>query len=676
MKKRLIYVLTILLLIILAAWLFVSRYDMMSNHIIFSNEQSRVRFLSPIYDVNVQRDIVYASKKNETESKEDLKLDLYEPANDTNKQRPVVIFIHGGGFYMGTKSDAATISADLAKRGYVVLSIDYRLKVNPSFNYPKTLADDYEDIYDVMGWVKNNATTYGLDAEHIALGGDSAGGILSINFVNEYLIREPSYIKPIFAIIDIYGGSLRLGLQDHYPPVLIVHGTQDQSIPYQQSLNFNNALEEKGIYHNLLTMENVGHDYKNEKYFDMIVENSSHFLWNVLSRPQNEWLPESTGIMAVTGEQFDIKLPQGYIKNLDEGILNITLPEGWSLVNTKDNPSLRVQIPISLDRGIYSIIVAQEHGKEPDRSFALSVKVIDPLNVSFETYFDNTDQKIKTHVQVTNQSNRRFNGSLQFTYDTDQASQGSFTSIVDELDPGMSQTIDIPDLVQGKRTVRGLNNSDTLLQMTEDSFHALRIHKLSNPIQIDGNLEEWKEQVSFDVNDVKMDNWKGVQDTSGVGHLTWDNNNLYLAVEVTDDKHSQEENGDAIWNGDSVQFAIGVANEDGSVPGDYHEMGVALTDKRDLSKWRWMAPAGFGMGEYVEIDQAIIRNNNKTIYEMAIPWSELTEDTKAMKQGVKLKFSMLINDNDGNGRKGWLEFNSGIGTAKNIHAFGDLYLVD
>lgn len=43
---------------------------------------------------------------------------------------------------------------------------------------------------------------------------------------------------------------------------------------------------------------------------------------------------------------------------------------------------------------------------------------------------------------------------------------------------------------------------------------------------------------------------------------------------------------------------------------------------------------------------------------------------------MKLKFSLLVNDNDGEGGRGWLEYNSGIGSSKDVNAFGDLYLMD
>jgi acetyl esterase/lipase len=696
LKRRLIYFLP-MLLIVLGICLFINRQkskNILENpeqKIISANttenkempiittvniEQSKVRYLAPIFDVNVQRDIVHASKKNEVETEESLKFDLYEPANDNNMMRPVFIFIHGGGYSVGSKSDATAISMELAKRGYVVLSMDYRLKKDPFVNFPQTLSDVYEDIFDVIGWINNNAVSYGLDAGHLAIGGDSAGGQLSMNFVNEYLVRDPSIVKSIFAVVDIYGGLPLNRVHENFPPVMIIHGTIDQLIPYRQSLELRDTLQNQGIYHNLLTMEGVGHDYKNPKYFDEVVDWTSHFLWNVISRPGTEWLPEKAGITAISGDQFDIKLPESYMASPTRGQLKVALPEGWSLDKNEGDQTLRVKVPVGWNRGNYSVFVTLNQDQEAVPGFVINVNVVEPLKVSFETYFDSTDHKIKTHMQMTNRSKSNFSGSLQVTYNTELVTVGTFTTSVDQLEPGKSVTFNIPELARGIRTLSGFNTSGTLVQKTVDTFNALLIHKLQKPIHIDGNLEEWKDQVRFDVNAVKVDNWKGTEDASAVGYLSWDVNNLHLAVEVTDDRHAQQAENSAIWNGDSVQLAIGIANADGSVPLEYHELGVAMDDKGHLSKWRWGAPKDFSTDGSVEVDYTISRKNQKTIYEIAIPWSELTKDTLLVKQGMKIKFSMLVNDNDGDGRKGWLEFNSGIGSGKDINEFGDLYLAD
>lgn len=226
MKRRLIYVLTILV-IVLSSWLLLNNRESKGAlekegkevakvnandssttavKVTVNNGQIPVQYLTPAYKVTVQGDILYASKKNETDAVEPLKLDLYEPSGDDNKKRPVFIFIHGGGYTGGDKYDAADFSTGLAERGYAVLSINYRLKKDPFTNFTHTLNDAYEDISDVIKWINDNAELYGMDASRIVIGGDSAGGHLAINFVNQYVSKDPSIIKSVFSIVDIYGG--------------------------------------------------------------------------------------------------------------------------------------------------------------------------------------------------------------------------------------------------------------------------------------------------------------------------------------------------------------------------------------------------------------------------------------------------------------------------------------
>lgn len=316
MKRRLIYVLTILV-IVLGSWLLLNNRENKSAlekegkevvnvnttdssttaaKVTVNNGQIPVQYLTPAYKVTVKGNILYTSKKNETDAAEPLKLDLYEPSGDNNEKRPVFIFIHGGGYTGGDKYDAADFSTGLAKRGYAVLSIDYRLKKDPFTNFTRTLNDAYEDVSDVIQWINDNAEIYGMDTSRIVIGGDSTGGHLAINFVNKYVSQDPSIIKSVFSIVDIYGGDLTKSADSKLPPDLIIHGTIDKLVPYQQSVELAEQLKEKGVYHNLLTMEGVGHDYKNEKYIDEIMETTTHFLWNVMNSSDLAKLPENSGI--------------------------------------------------------------------------------------------------------------------------------------------------------------------------------------------------------------------------------------------------------------------------------------------------------------------------------------------------------------------------------------------
>lgn len=524
----------------------------------------------------------------------------------------------------------------------------------------------------MIKWINQHAETYGLNKERIVIGGDSAGGHLAMNFVNLSLAKDPSLVKSVFSIIDIYGGELARSADNKLPPVLIIHGTIDKMVPYQQSIDLAAQLKEKGIYHNSLTLEGVGHDYKNEKYIDEIMETTAHFLWNVMNSSDLASLPENSGITVASGSTFDIKLPEAY-RSASKEPLNIDLPEGW-LLNGEEEGSLRIQVPESLVRGNDSLFVSQGADPTAASSFTMNINVIDPLAVYYETFYEESAKEIKTHMDVTNQSTSNFSGSVEADYETGRSTRGTYASTVENLEPGKSVRLEIPELARGQRSLKVFNDIGTLLQSTVDSSNVLLLPKLSPPVQIDGNLSDWGNQAPFDVKDVKIMGWQGEQDLSAKGSLAWDADNLYLGVEVIDDYHAQSASGDAIWSGDSIQIGIGIANGDGTVPSEYHELGVARGDTGELLKWCWLAPKGFNLGDVIELQYAVERKDSKTSYELAIPWPELKSDDVQVKPGMKLKFSLLVNDNDGEGRKGWVEYNSGIGSAKDVDAFGDLFV--
>ena len=111
---------------------------------------------------------------------EKLKLDVYEAGGRRTESaarsgsRPAVIMVHGGFFQFGRRSDRPRWDAWLAEQGYVVFDIDYRLAPPPRWK------DAPGDVKCAVGWVKENAESYGVDSDRIALMGDSAGGHLSL----------------------------------------------------------------------------------------------------------------------------------------------------------------------------------------------------------------------------------------------------------------------------------------------------------------------------------------------------------------------------------------------------------------------------------------------------------------------------------------------------------------
>jgi acetyl esterase len=97
---------------------------------------------------------------------------IYQP--DGAGVKPVLVYLHGGGWVIGTLDSYDATCRELAQgAGCVVVAVDYRLA--PEHRYPAAP----EDCYAALRWVAANAASLGADARRLAVGGDSAGGNLS-----------------------------------------------------------------------------------------------------------------------------------------------------------------------------------------------------------------------------------------------------------------------------------------------------------------------------------------------------------------------------------------------------------------------------------------------------------------------------------------------------------------
>jgi dienelactone hydrolase len=130
----------------------------------------------------------------------DLTLDWFEPRGDPSSSRPVVVWIHGGGFRGGTKAATAEVASAYARRGYVTLSINYRLdpgnrcqdvqdgKITDPAQYDlerarceRAIIAAQHDAQGAIRWARGNATPLGIDLARIAVGGFSAGAVTAVH---------------------------------------------------------------------------------------------------------------------------------------------------------------------------------------------------------------------------------------------------------------------------------------------------------------------------------------------------------------------------------------------------------------------------------------------------------------------------------------------------------------
>jgi acetyl esterase/lipase len=209
-----------------------------------------------------------------------LQIDLYRPRNLAGPA-PLLVFVHGGGWKGGKRSDYLVYLVDFAKKGYVTATVSYRLK-NDSI-YPACV----QDVSDAMRWLFCNAEKYGYDPDRVAMIGGSAGGHLVL--MTTYAMKEP-HIQldsaclagnqhKIKAVVDIYGPvdmtteyarthPLITGFLGHsfsekpelyweaspakylnkdLPPTLIFQGTSDNLLPPSQSDTLKARLDRLGV---------------------------------------------------------------------------------------------------------------------------------------------------------------------------------------------------------------------------------------------------------------------------------------------------------------------------------------------------------------------------------------------------------------------------------------------
>ena len=197
----------------------------------FGQLDAQVRYLNEVFtDVNVTTDVVYGSNvtvlpllQGALPANAPLLCDIYEPAGDTEVDRPLLIYIHTGNFLpqylngsaVGAKNDSCAVElcSRYAKMGYVVASIDYRLGWNPlaatqSERTYQLINAAYRGVQDARTAVRyfrmSEATMgdpYGINPNMIGYMGEGTGGYVSYaaSTISDYndIILEDDMVTPI-----------------------------------------------------------------------------------------------------------------------------------------------------------------------------------------------------------------------------------------------------------------------------------------------------------------------------------------------------------------------------------------------------------------------------------------------------------------------------------------------
>lgn len=241
----------------------------------------------------------------------DLKLDLIYPEDMSDKRYPCIVWICGGGWMRMDKSAHLSYLSTLAHQGFAVCSVEYRTSNEGC--YPMQI----EDVKAAIRYLRAHADRYRIDKEHFGAMGESAGGFLTcmaaldhdkVHDVGEYL-EESSSIQAAcpwypptnlstFKYKDaeecaasmeslLLGYNTMRNIKEAYnsspvskvtkdaPPFLIIHGINDQTVPFEQSEELYDKLIENGCDADLIALEGADHadlQFFQDELWDRIIE--------------------------------------------------------------------------------------------------------------------------------------------------------------------------------------------------------------------------------------------------------------------------------------------------------------------------------------------------------------------------------------------------------------------
>jgi len=179
--------------------------------------------------------------------------DLYQPKGDHSTSRPLIIWMHGGGFKFGTK-EAQGIKLwckNFAQRGYVCAAINYTLgKKMSGFNYNQLQKSCYYAVADAkmaVEYFRKHNKEYGIDADKVILAGNSAGGMIALQAaystdtglakmagITDHAGKQDGLLK-VAAVINFWGGIFDLSwLKNANVPIVTVLGSNDKVVPPTQ----------------------------------------------------------------------------------------------------------------------------------------------------------------------------------------------------------------------------------------------------------------------------------------------------------------------------------------------------------------------------------------------------------------------------------------------------------
>lgn len=226
------------------------------------------RYREHVFDeATVDDGVPFREAKSETGQSVELLLDVYTARGDESRDRAAIVLLHGGGFlphFDRHQAHIVALATSLARRGYVVVAPDYRVRDRPTEDPMGTLRDAVDDCRAAIDWLRANAAARGVDPRKIAVVGSSAGATVGVSLVGLENAAARRCGEPgVFAFVDLWGSPVpayRLcNFDDWYPPTLIIHGTADAIVPFMNSEKLAADMGAAGVNVDLMAIPEAPH---------------------------------------------------------------------------------------------------------------------------------------------------------------------------------------------------------------------------------------------------------------------------------------------------------------------------------------------------------------------------------------------------------------------------------
>lgn len=237
------------------------------------------------------------------------KVDVYTPKLASERKRPGLLLIHGGGWKDGSRKSVIRVyGLPFLRQGFVVAAVDYRM--SGVAKAPAAVSD----VLEALNWFKNEAKRLNVDSNRIVVMGDSAGGHLALMAAFATKSAKLGPTNNVAAVVNVFGpsdlgelidGAHRQPVAEEWipdgpqrreiaravspiiyvrkglPPVKSIHGTEDPLVPYAQTVKLTRELRAKGVDAELISVPGGKHGFDDKTWNEMIYPQVFEFLKRV-----------------------------------------------------------------------------------------------------------------------------------------------------------------------------------------------------------------------------------------------------------------------------------------------------------------------------------------------------------------------------------------------------------